>query len=47
MGKPLFAYRLYCETCGEELTRSSVPQAKVVIDEIRKDHANKHERGEL
>lgn len=47
MGKPLFAYRLYCETCDAELTRSSVPQAKVVIDEIRRDHANKHERGEV
>lgn len=43
MGKPLFTYRIYCETCDRELT-SAIPQTKVTIDEIRKDHANWHER---
>ena len=48
MSKPLFAYRLYCETCGEELTRADgIPQARVVIEEIRKDHVHKHERGQV
>lgn len=43
MPKPLFTYRIYCETCDRELT-SGLPQSKVVIEEIRKDHANWHER---
>lgn len=47
MGKPLFAYRIYCETCGKELTSGQVPQVRVVVEEIRRDHANKHARGEL
>lgn len=44
MGKPLFGYRIYCETCDRELTGGQVPQSKVTIEEIRKDHANWHAR---
>lgn len=46
MGKPLFTYRIYCDACeGRELTRG-IPQLKVTIEEIRKDHARWHERVE-
>ncbi|MFE6645706.1 hypothetical protein ACFVJS_04025 [Nocardioides sp. NPDC057772] len=43
MPKPLFTYRIYCETCDRELT-TVVPQVKVTIEEMRKDHAKWHER---
>lgn len=42
MSRPLFVYELYCETCDKRLT--ATPQAKVVIEELRRLHAQWHER---
>lgn len=46
MPKPFFGYRIWCETCDDRELTSGIPQTKVVIEEIRKDHARWHERVE-
>ena len=44
MGKPHFVYTLACESCGETLTTR--PTEQVVITELKRDHARKHEERE-
>lgn len=44
MGKPQFVYTLACEACGETLTKT--PQSQVVITDLKRQHADKHERRE-
>ena len=44
MSKPLFVYTLACESCGETLTKT--PQAQVVINDLKREHARKHEARE-
>lgn len=44
MSKPQFVYTLACESCGETLT--TTPTHQVVIAELKRDHARKHEERE-
>lgn len=44
MSKPQFVYTLACEACGETLTTK--PTHQVVISELKREHARKHERRE-
>ena len=44
MSKPQFVYTLACESCGETLT--TTPQSQVVITDLKRQHAAKHERKE-